>query len=468
MSFEYTNAGDMLGQLYITYTIPDSDGNMYDGASIASDMVTEIQTNYVDLGIALGLISIPEPVEVVWPPCSIERQCLIGDIMPSGPDDPFVDNLDCCMEAEVCVTPSSNSELFDPLVGSSCMPVEENFGLLTTTTEDLGIPEGCPCPSFEYQDGVCTSSCVGCGIAFRFITVSTGNRVLCPQCKCDSPPTTTPEPEECTCGGNYEYGNDYCAATCPEICGEMVTPDGCSICGCNIPDTCPCDGLMYANGFCDSQETCRTGCAPAEEGMCIDTCPENCTVEQHVYSDGSIQNICGAECTYTTPEPTSACMCEGDFEYNDSVCISECPYDCPVGVSLVGSEVCNTCLCDSRQQGECPCGIGYFHEDLQTCSGFCSGFGCSTSVDEYGCTSCECDCYHPEVVEEGGSCMSVCTECANGLSCLHGVCVSLDLPDSTIPPTVVSECPLYDNLPATGDFCEYSGPLCEYEAMECC
>merc|ERR1719285_464996 len=323
MSFEYTNAGDMLGQLYITYTIPDSDGNMYDGASIASDMVTEIQTNYVDLGIALGLISIPEPVEVVWPPCSIERQCLVGDIMPSGPDDPFVDNLDCCMEAEVCVSPSSNSELFDPLVGSSCMPVEKNFGLLTTTTEDLGIPEGCPCPSFEYQDGVCTSSCVGCGIAFRFITVSTGNRVLCPQCKCDSPPTTTPEPEECTCGGNYEYGNDYCAATCPEICGEMVTPDGCNICGCNIPDTCPCDGLMYANGFCDSQETCQTGCAPVEdgfcsscdcdplpcpnqwlmleegpeEGMCIDTCPENCTVEQHVYSDGSLQNICGAECT---------------------------------------------------------------------------------------------------------------------------------------------------------------------------
>merc|ERR550534_2357620 len=65
-----------------------------------------------------------------WPGCSIDKQCLTGDIMPMGSDDPNANSLTCCKEGEECTLVDSAS----PEMGSSCWL---SLPVTTETPEDM-------------------------------------------------------------------------------------------------------------------------------------------------------------------------------------------------------------------------------------------------------------------------------------------------------------------------------------------
>jgi len=52
-----------------------------------------------------------------WPGCSVEKQCLAGDIMPTSADDVMADALSCCAENESCKVDAEYPEM-----GGSCQP----------------------------------------------------------------------------------------------------------------------------------------------------------------------------------------------------------------------------------------------------------------------------------------------------------------------------------------------------------
>ncbi len=270
-------------------------------------------------------------------------------------------------------------------------------------------------------NGVCdvgesSATCYDCGTFCSNTVCDPGLNENCGNC-----------PSNCPCGSGYTCSSGTCVASCTNTC----TTENAYSCSSNNLYKC----VRGTNGCLSNvlQQSCGSLTCDAVNHQCVSSCSDDCVSSTKTCSGSSVMT-CG-ECDsdscedwcYTSTCPTGTtctgtgncvenCVTSAHSSYFCGSCTALCTYQ---GLfCTAGTGNCYSCVANAHQSGStCVCNSGYT--------------GCPAS-NPTGCYLVSSDSAH---------CGASCTVCAEGQSCVAGVCKTpYTSPCKNWCPSLAGEC----------------------------
>ncbi len=454
-----------------------------------SDLLAYDQALYSDGGADSGDASTRPHPDGSHHPDATHTGCTSSDACAATPATPY-----CELPQGVCVACLTNPDTCP--TGEACDPTTHTcVGIVQ------GCTSNAQCPMTKPVCDIMTGECVGCTLSAQCPTGDICKDFQCvPSCAGGA---VCGEGLACCGGGCIDEGTDpddcgSCGRACPgtEACigGACQPAGGCATNGCAGADTCcgntcvntgvdpnhcgTCTtvcpaGDSCATGSCQApvscnggpvctggDQCCGTGCVdttsdPSHCGGCNTVCKANeqCTAGQCVSTSTGcfggppctgIDQCCGTGCTDVSTDPQNC---------------SECGFGCPKGDTCVGGNCTAPASCDGGPvcmgKDQC-CGTGCtdIDTDPNNCGGCkkpcppgdtcvaatctapasCNGGPVCTGVDQCcksGCTNIDTD---------PNNCGGCNAPCANGSTCVGGICSPAATCDGQPACTGVDQC----------------------------